>query len=740
MATNIVQMTDGAGNKQYPVTSAEAVGMPDGSGNLQNYLNKRVTELNISELYPTQGIGGTNKYDLAGAIALVEEKYRTIQGLKISFVNENNDTESWEFKGGSWGAGSFLEVGARKFTELEKKLMTEINPLYSISTVGGYYSNNGTFVAREDSYKTTDLIEIPRFYSLKLYFFLYANVFGINIFTQEGAWISNYSESEGNGTEKEVIIENKSEKSVYVKCTYIESYKHTINLIENSSNELYQYITDLQSDIVDINKDIEDINAKLQSKEDFTLNNNGTIIGVSDGEDKYPTAWGDPSYIIANKNYILDKDCVINSITLSIAKSTQIDVYAIKDNSDGTVTFGKLTTIQIDKTNEDTYQDVTIDGLNIALPANHYLGICCLTPASIIRIPTTTVNNFGVYQVIISTNTIQSTSQAKIRYGFSGYKMSNINLSDLQEQIDNLQNNVKYSINILSFGNSYARDAFSYVPWILKSINPNIDIKIGILYSGACSVQTHLARINNGATEYTYWKFSDGIWTHKDNASSWEALEDEQWDIITMQEHSLAALKGWETQTKPYVNPLIIGIINKLNYNVQFAWCLTHTYAVGYEDSGYRVENEEEQTTMYNNIVSMSEWILNNCPVKLLIPWGTATQNTRQTTLNNLGDFGNGMSNDGLHLQEGIGCLIEAYTTVLSIFDILIQKYGIIGDKTQLDVEKIESGDTSYAIGGHIGTGVIGLTDDNIRIGQVCAVMANNFPTKVSDINAIITE
>ena len=100
MATNIVQMKDGSGNNQYPVTSAEAVGMPDGSGNLQTYLNKRVTELNISVLYPTNGEGGTNKYTLAGAIAQVPAGYRTIIGLKITFINDiANEPETWTYIG-----------------------------------------------------------------------------------------------------------------------------------------------------------------------------------------------------------------------------------------------------------------------------------------------------------------------------------------------------------------------------------------------------------------------------------------------------------------------------------------------------------------------------------------------------------------------------------------------------------------------------------------------------------------
>lgn len=108
MATNIVQMTDGTGNKQYPVTSAEAVGMPDGSGNLTNYLDKRVTEYNVSVLHPTSGSGGSNKYTLETAIAQVPSKYRSV-GLKCAFINESGKPECWKYQGSSWVAASFTK-------------------------------------------------------------------------------------------------------------------------------------------------------------------------------------------------------------------------------------------------------------------------------------------------------------------------------------------------------------------------------------------------------------------------------------------------------------------------------------------------------------------------------------------------------------------------------------------------------------------------------------------------------
>lgn len=61
----------------------------------------KINEINISVLYPTKGEGGTNKYTLAGAIAQVPAEYRTIVGLKITFINNiTSKTETWKYDGG----------------------------------------------------------------------------------------------------------------------------------------------------------------------------------------------------------------------------------------------------------------------------------------------------------------------------------------------------------------------------------------------------------------------------------------------------------------------------------------------------------------------------------------------------------------------------------------------------------------------------------------------------------------
>lgn len=114
MGAIIKRHRDENGNPLYYITSSEAVGMSDGSGNLDkkfSELDKKFNELNISELFPTQGIGESNKYDLATAIAQVPAEYRTIIGLKIVFINNvTNNVETWFWK----GTGAFTTVSTWK--------------------------------------------------------------------------------------------------------------------------------------------------------------------------------------------------------------------------------------------------------------------------------------------------------------------------------------------------------------------------------------------------------------------------------------------------------------------------------------------------------------------------------------------------------------------------------------------------------------------------------------------------
>lgn len=98
-----------------------------------------IMEYNVSKFYPTSGLGGTNKYTLETAIALVPEKYRSI-GIKCSFIGEDGQGETWEYVGTNWVIANFKPVGTKKISELESSIyafsVNGLNILFPVRKAG----------------------------------------------------------------------------------------------------------------------------------------------------------------------------------------------------------------------------------------------------------------------------------------------------------------------------------------------------------------------------------------------------------------------------------------------------------------------------------------------------------------------------------------------------------------------------------------------------------------------------
>lgn len=103
------------GETIYPATTTDAVVHPT----LKVSASKLIGEINVSNLYPTGGMDGTNKYTLESAIAKIPTDLRTV-GLKCSFLDDSGELESWEYQGGTFTAtGSWLVIGGKKLVEFE---------------------------------------------------------------------------------------------------------------------------------------------------------------------------------------------------------------------------------------------------------------------------------------------------------------------------------------------------------------------------------------------------------------------------------------------------------------------------------------------------------------------------------------------------------------------------------------------------------------------------------------------
>lgn len=283
----------------------------------------------------------------------------------------------------------------------------------------------------------------------------------------------------------------------------------------------------------------------------------------------------------------------------------------------------------------------------------------------------------------------------------------------------------KKSIKILSVGNSFAEDAFAYVPFILKDCCPSIDLTFGILYYGGCSLQLHEQHFDtSGDTSYAYRKIlpEETKWSTKSSGCSIQyALGDDDWDVIVFQQNGSNA--GTYSTFQPYLNSLIRKFKSILNKPVRFAWHLIEPYD----------RNLAESVTRFESYCVTAEKVLNETLCDILFPSGTGLQNARTiASLQSLGDGGN-MMHTSQHAQEGIPCYALALPNALVIADLCgFGASGIYGDTnvpTQTWV-------TERAIPNQNGTSV-GATSANCHLAQMAAIMAYKKPLQITNLTEL---
>ena len=141
-----IQIRDEKTNKQNTATRVGTEMLEHLNKLEQDYydkttINNRTSEYNVSLNHPTSGLSGSNKYDLSSAIAQVPAELRT-DGVTVSFLNADGNTEKWEFSGGSWGTASFSQVGAKEIIGINNNLEILIGENKSINSSYDLSYNN----------------------------------------------------------------------------------------------------------------------------------------------------------------------------------------------------------------------------------------------------------------------------------------------------------------------------------------------------------------------------------------------------------------------------------------------------------------------------------------------------------------------------------------------------------------------------------------------------------------------
>lgn len=209
------------------------------------------------------------------------------------------------------------------------------------------------------------------------------------------------------------------------------------------------------------------------------------------------------------------------------------------------------------------------------------------------------------------------------------------------------------TLKVLAIGNSFSNNTTQYLYDVAKAEGMT-DVVIGRLYISGCTLALHVENARQNKPAYIYYKNNSGKWNQMESATLLYALQDEDWDIITMQQGSGTSGKA-ETYSAS-INELVTYVnANKTNPNAQLVWHMTWAYQQGSTNAAFE-RYDHDQMTMYNAIVNAVQQVI--VPMKefhSIIPVGTAIQNARTSFI------GDNLTKDTYHLND-LGDVIGAYT------------------------------------------------------------------------------
>lgn len=274
----------------------------------------------------------------------------------------------------------------------------------------------------------------------------------------------------------------------------------------------------------------------------------------------------------------------------------------------------------------------------------------------------------------------------------------------------------KANLKILHIGNSFTFDAVSYLPLIVGSTGADVSdlcIYRTMRSGGSFKSWYDCYYDNDHELGYTIEKVIGGIDANINTGSGMagdgslfrQALNDEQWDIVVIQPASAYSpyYEQWTgTGSGGYLNELL-QLIKERQPQALVGMMLVHSYA-----SNYAGNTEKSSYDRWKLIAESVESCCKDYNISFVIPYGTAVQNLRATSLNNDMD----LTADGVHCEY----VLTRYTASCCYYQsVLAPRTGIsvTNDKTRINKDLITSASP-----------MISIDDDTAPIAQDAAVKA----------------
>ena len=192
-------------------------------------------------------------------------------------------------------------------------------------------------------------------------------------------------------------------------------------------------------------------------------------------------------------------------------------------------------------------------------------------------------------------------------------------------------------LRILMVGNSHGLDATQMLNEVFKAEAPGKKVLIGRLYYSGCTMPMHAQHATNNEKIYEYSKIDttsgSSAWVMMQNSSILDALEDETWDIVVMQQQNEqnGIASSWNaTAFKTVINYICEYQAVKPKLLWQMLWVnpddytryigtnapLAHPnadrYQTSYETNFPGADGKYDHTVLYNKIVSLTQQKLVN--------------------------------------------------------------------------------------------------------------------------------
>ena len=191
-------------------------------------------------------------------------------------------------------------------------------------------------------------------------------------------------------------------------------------------------------------------------------------------------------------------------------------------------------------------------------------------------------------------------------------------------------------ISVLMIGNSFSVDAARYTHQI--SLNSGVEIELGVLYVGGCSLEMHVNFIKEGSTPYEW--FINGESTGR-YISLKDALLMKKWDYITLQQVSVYS--GLIDTFYPYINQLIDFV---REYQKESALVLHKTwpYETGFDNTNFE-HYQYDRKVMYECINKAYASVAKDLDINIIIRSGDVIEAAIEK-------YGEHFHKDGFHLND----------------------------------------------------------------------------------------